>query len=390
MNNLFLINEDERKRILGMHETATKKHYLSEQPLDLGQQTQPEIGPQNLQNTAGTIIKQGIGNDPYVYGKLGNDFYYAKASDGDNPNWVLATNQGAINSIKSKIYNEKVPVAKTVKAPVKATAKKQPVKTTTKTNTTIKPKTNTTTKPKTATTTVPGKEKFKIKRDVRTIDVDSTRVGNGRDKRIMKPGKSVVKTPEEEKSLFDRITSGVKQFVTNAVSFVVPIHYRIFYDFLSLRKKPFVATDMSDEEQKALRQMIQYGLKHGYKIGKNFDFYDISNKLNKGSEKFDFKNKENLGLNQFNLKSEYTKLSMTLGNATVKQSGNNYIVTDIYDFNNYKNNPEKYTLKEVPNTVKDSIKKVASGNLVQGVEQMASYYQKLGYEGFPVKIEIPV
>ena len=135
--------------------------------------------------------------------------------------------------------------------------------------------------------------------------------------------------------------------------------------------------------------MIQYGLKHGYKIGKNFNFYDISDKLNAGSEKFDFKNKENLGLNQFNLKSEYTKISMTLGNATVTKSGNNYVVKDIYDFNNYKNNPEKYTLKEVPNTVKDSIKKVASGNLVQGVEQMASYYQKLGYEGFPVNIEIP-
>ncbi len=196
MNNLFLINEDERKRILGMHETATKKHYLSEQPtLDLGQPTQPEVGPsqpevgpQNLQDTAGTIIKQGIGGDPYVYGKLGNDYYYAKASDGDNPNWVLATNQGAINSIKSKIYNEKVPVVKTVKAPVKTTAKKQPVKTTTKTNTTTKPKTTTktTTKPKTTTTTIPGKDKFKLKRDVRTFDVDSTRVGNGRDMKVPK------------------------------------------------------------------------------------------------------------------------------------------------------------------------------------------------------------
>jgi len=193
MNNLFLINEDERKRILGMHETATKKHYLSEQPtLDLGQPTQPEVGPpqpevgpQNLQDTAGTIIKQGIGGDPYVYGKLGNDFYYAKASDGDNPNWVLATNQGAINSIKSKIYNEKVPVAKTVKAPVRTTAKKQPVKATSQKQP-VKTTTKTTTKPKTTTTNVPGKDKFKLKRDVRTIDVDSTRVGNGRDMKIPK------------------------------------------------------------------------------------------------------------------------------------------------------------------------------------------------------------
>lgn len=373
MNNLFLINEEERSRILSMHETATKKLYLSEQPTtDFGQQ---EFGPKTLQDTSGTVVKKGLAGDPYVYAKLGNDFYYAKASDGDYPNWVLATSPNAVNSIKGKIYNEKVPPVTTVKAPVKGKTKVQPKKTTTK--------------PK-PTTITPGKDDFKLKRDVRTIDVDSTRVGNGRDRRIMKPGKSVVKTPEEEKSFFDRITSGIKQFVTNAVSFVVPIHHRIFYDFLSLRRKPFVATDMSNEEQSALRQMIQYGLKHGYKSGGNFDFYNIANKLNAGSEQIDFKNKENLGLNQFNLKSEYTKLSMTLGNATVTKKGNKYIVTDIYDFNNYKNNPEKYTLKEVPSTVKDSIKKVASGNLVQGIEQMASYYQKLGYTGIPVNIEIPV
>lgn len=29
--NLFLITEDEKQRILGMHETATKRVYLSEQ-----------------------------------------------------------------------------------------------------------------------------------------------------------------------------------------------------------------------------------------------------------------------------------------------------------------------------------------------------------------------
>jgi hypothetical protein len=81
---------------------------------------------------------------------------------------------------------------------------------------------------------------------------------------------------------------------------------------------------------------------------------------------------------------------MTLGNATVKKSGNVYNITDIYDFNNYKNNPEKYTLKEVPNTVKDALKTAASGNPVQGIEQMASYYQKLGYKGIPVDIQLPV
>ena len=31
MKNLFTINEEEKNRILNLHETATKRHYLSEQ-----------------------------------------------------------------------------------------------------------------------------------------------------------------------------------------------------------------------------------------------------------------------------------------------------------------------------------------------------------------------
>ena len=239
MNNLFLINEEERNRILGMHETATKKHYLSEQPtLDLGQPTQPQVGPQNLQDTAGTIIKQGIDGDPYVYGKLGNDYYYAKSSDGDYPNWVLATNQGAINSIKSKIYNEKVPVVKTVKAPVKATAKKQPVKTTTKTNTTTKPKTTT-------KTTVPGKDKFKLKRDVRTIDVDSTKVGNGRNMKI--PKLKDVQITKKIKSKTPNTQPGATSWLRKRFPNIAQL----------LSGRELSPEDFTDDQKKALLSTIQ-------------------------------------------------------------------------------------------------------------------------------------
>ena len=125
MKNLFLINEEEKNRILNLHENATKRQYLSEQPtLDFGQPSQPEVTVPTLVD-AGAIVKQGIGGDPYVYGKLGNDYYFAKASDGDYPNWVLATTDKAIRSIKSKIYNEKLPPVKTVKAPEKGKTKVQ-------------------------------------------------------------------------------------------------------------------------------------------------------------------------------------------------------------------------------------------------------------------------
>jgi hypothetical protein len=43
----------------------------------------------------------------------------------------------------------------------------------------------------------------------------------------------------------------------------------------------------------------------------------------------------------------------------------------------------------MPETVSNAFKKIFSGNLLQGVEEMASYYQKLGYKGIPVSIQIP-
>ena len=128
MENLFLINEEEKNRILNLHESATKRHYLSEQPmLDLGQPSQPEIGPQLLQNTSGTMVKQGIPPDPYVYAKMGNNYYYSKDTDTDTPNWTLAVKEKAINAIKSKIFNQEIPVNKTIIPPKKEDDKKKTI-----------------------------------------------------------------------------------------------------------------------------------------------------------------------------------------------------------------------------------------------------------------------
>jgi len=128
MKNLFILSEEEKNRILNLHESATKRQYLSEQTLDLGQQTptsEPTMGPQPLEDTSGTIVKQGLGGDPYVYAKFGNDYYYAMASEGDNPNWKPAKTEKSINAIKGKIFNEKIPVVKTIKPPVKNKTKVQ-------------------------------------------------------------------------------------------------------------------------------------------------------------------------------------------------------------------------------------------------------------------------
>ena len=188
-------------------------------------------------------------------------------------------------------------------------------------------------------------------------------------------------------------TSMVKK-VKNAVSeiedfFALPLHIRAFMKFTGLNRKPFTLNDLTKDEQAAIKQMLSYAEKKGMiKNGKIVNFYGIANALNDGTEKIDFKDKKSLGLDQGNIKSQYTRVAMTLGNATVSKSGNNYIIKDTYDFNNFINNPEKYTLAETPKTVANALKNIGTGNYVQGVEELASYYQKLGYPGYPVDIMV--
>ncbi|NBU81953.1 MAG: hypothetical protein EBS55_09935 [Flavobacteriaceae bacterium] len=131
MKNLFIINEEEKNRILNLHETATKRLYLNEQQLDLGQETTISDEPKTLVDS-GAIVKQGIGSDPYTYAKLGNNYYYTTDTNTDNPNWILATKPKAINAIKNKIFDESLPETKSVTPPNKKTTKVRPVKTTPK------------------------------------------------------------------------------------------------------------------------------------------------------------------------------------------------------------------------------------------------------------------
>jgi len=98
MKNLFIINEEEKNRILNLHENATKRHYLSEQDYFSN-----KLNSQNKQNQ---VVVQGEGTDPYQYMRWGDKVWYAKKSEGKNPKWVETKKGGnAANAIKTKIFN---------------------------------------------------------------------------------------------------------------------------------------------------------------------------------------------------------------------------------------------------------------------------------------------
>lgn len=204
---------------------------------------------------------------------------------------------------------------------------------------------------------------------------------------ISKIGKSVVNAGKAIDSEISKLTQMAKTMVLKTV---LPLHLRAFMDFISLRKRPMTVSDFTPEEIETLRQMLVFAEKKKIlKVnGGNIDFPSLSNILNKGGEQINFRDKKNLGFNQANIKSAFVKIAMTLGNAFVKKSGGKYIIKDIYDFNNFIKHPENYTLLKVPQTVGDSLIKIGTGNYVQGVEQLASYYQKLGYPGYPVDVTV--
>jgi len=154
--------------------------------------------------------------------------------------------------------------------------------------------------------------------------------------------------------------------------------YRIFSEFLRLRKDPVTSKDFTAEELKTMKEMIEKT--KPTTVPKNVDFYKLADfsfaKMKDGKEDYSGKDKRK-------------NIALTIGNASVSDKGTYYQIDDIYDFNNFKNHPESYTLEKMPETVYNSFKKIFSGNLIQGVEEMAAYYQKLGYKGIPVSIQIP-
>jgi hypothetical protein len=277
-------------------------------------------------------IKQGLSGDPYEYKKDGENYFTRKKGA---KTWIL-TKGNASKAIKDKIFGASSQAAKKSTEPAKI-AKFEPYK-----------------------LSQNNHDSQRYQRD--TFDPYSQQnIKNIRNSEIkaQQLAKGIVPVKKE---------SGVKP------------HYRIFADYLRTRKDKITSADFTKDELNAIKGLILQSKK---KIGANptiVDFPAIAgvkySNLKTGEEK------------QTDLELPKS-VSYVLGNAQVSDKGTYYLVNDIYDFNNFQNNPERYSLKNSPQTIKTAIQKLFDGNLVQGVEELASYYQKLGYKGIPVSIQIP-
>jgi hypothetical protein len=194
---------------------------------------------------------------------------------------------------------------------------------------------------------------------------------------------------ELEDNLKELFNQGYVKALKNAL---LDSHKRAFVSFLGLKDTPMTEKDFTVPELQSIQDMINLNKRQKkFSSGSNFNFYDASNRSIKaggGTEKIKFSEK-NLGVNQKDPTELSTKIALTLGMGVVTETPTSYIIDDIYDFNNYYEHPERYTIDSFPETFKNAMKKIVGGNLVQGIEETVSVLHKLGYPGYPVKITIP-
>lgn len=171
--------------------------------------------------------------------------------------------------------------------------------------------------------------------------------------------------------------------VKEAIKAILPLHLKAFLMFLESRKDTFTEKELDETQFKILEKAANNTFKKKECKNKKscgLDIYKMAN--------FSF-DKMKAGKNkQFFPDDDITEVALFLGNVDVIDNGDHYIISDIYDFNGYQDHPEKYTLESMPNTIKDSLKKIFCDNYIQGVEQLAAYRHKMGYKGYPVKIRI--
>jgi hypothetical protein len=130
--NLFLITEEEKNRILGMHMKATKSQYLSEQAAPVATTTDTTAAPEETTGTEEAQIMTSNDRD-YAYKKEGDKYYFKLQASPASPaaqnfkkqgkfvDWTEATGKGleAIKKLNFKPETMQTLSAKDVKVDVK-------------------------------------------------------------------------------------------------------------------------------------------------------------------------------------------------------------------------------------------------------------------------------
>ena len=177
----------------------------------------------------------------------------------------------------------------------------------------------------------------------------------------------------------------------------MPLHVRMLYDYLAGRTTPMTISDLTDTEQKFLRQAIISASSKG--VGFSYPGWDnigasgptALTSAGREREKLSGKDKSILDLAfKINLPSQFKYTLGSVSPAGVKYNKNNDIafVKDNYDMNNVEHKTSKeQVIKDFFTSIKDLMK--GTGTTYGAIRHAVGLKELGGYSGFPVNIEIP-
>jgi peptidoglycan hydrolase-like protein with peptidoglycan-binding domain len=193
-------------------------------------------------------------------------------------------------------------------------------------------------------------------------------------------------------NLLNQIKSGKLKKTSN-----MPLHVRMLYDYLAGRTSPMTMSDLTDAEQKFLRQAIisASSKREGFsypgwdKIGASGPTALTS--AGREREKLSGKDKSMLDLAfKMNLPSQfkYTLGSVAPTNVKYDIKSGTASVNDNYDMNNVESKTSKeQVIKDFFTSIKDLVK--GTGTTYGAIRHAVGLKELGGYNGFPVKIQIP-
>ena len=185
----------------------------------------------------------------------------------------------------------------------------------------------------------------------------------------------------------------------------LPLNLRAMTNFIMLRTSTMTEKELTNKDRQLMTQFLTYlqtvGGKNAKRGAKTFaTHYNDYGKFMKAQGNFEnvhgHLDKKTLSTLDKILTKVYPSnvvnhLQLTLGQASVIDKGDHYLVVDNYDYNKIEMMPDEYkSWDQLPDSISKNIDRILTGSgLTAGVENILSWYHKAGYPGYPVRWKIP-
>jgi hypothetical protein len=197
----------------------------------------------------------------------------------------------------------------------------------------------------------------------------------------------------------------VNKTIDNSIS--MPLHYRAAAKFLLRETKPLTNTDFGDKSISVLSDVLcnKSKLMKTCDASKWFGF-NRKKETNKNTlyyEDYTIKYPKSPSYNQTNFTydgqpANIKELMLTLGSSTITTTGNNWVLTDDYNFDNIMEFKPYLKTDSFLGLIKNSLKSlltigkdlIRGRGIEAGVEELLSQYHNTGYPGYKIKLTIPM